>query len=351
MSTTSPTEGRRPSMADVATAAGVSVTTVSRALSGKGDLPTETRVRIQETARALGYTRWTTTRGRPDTTDARMIELVLGTYDDAFTNEVSVGARQAAARMGYDLLQTLERDDPEDDWPARVARRHPAGVILGLIQPTHNQLARLNGLNIPIVLLEPASDPHNELQSVSTTNWQGGYDAGMHLVGLGLTHFICVAGEPKLRFGRARESGFSRAVFEHVPGSVFNVVKSDWTTRPLTEELAPLVRGRGPVGVFTCNDNMAVGVYTAAKRLGLSIPDDLCVIGFDDTARSAHMEPPLTTVHQPIRALAARAVEMIEQLRAGHESRGDRIELPTRLVVRGSTLPLEEPPAAETDAQ
>jgi LacI family transcriptional regulator len=344
--TTTPSEnGRRPSMADIAAAAGVSVTTVSRALSGKGDLPSETRIRVQETARALGYSRSTTTRGRPSASDSRTIELVLGTYDDAWTAEISAGARHAAAQLGYDLVLTLERDDPEEDWPARVARRRPAGVVLGLIVPTRTQLARLSGLNIPLVLVEPASDPHNDLQSVATTNWQGGYDAGIHLAELGLKHFVCVAGEPRLRFGRARESGFSRAIYENVPGATLDVIKGDWTTRPLTEELGPVVRGRGPVGVFTVNDNMAVGIYAAAKRLGLRIPADLNVVGFDDTARSAILDPALTTVHQPIRTLAARAVEMIEQLRGGQESRGERVELPTRLVVRASTAggPDDEP--------
>ncbi|MFJ4166910.1 LacI family DNA-binding transcriptional regulator [Microbacterium sp. NPDC089698] len=333
-----PEDRRRPSMADIAEAAGVSVTTVSRAMSGRGDLPSETRVRVQDTARALGYSRSTTTRGRPSSSDSRTIELVLGTYDDAWTAEITAGARQGAAQLGYDLVLTLERDDPEEDWPARVARRRPAGVILGLIVPTRTQLSRLDGLNIPLVLVEPASDHSTELQSVGTTNWQGGYDAGAHLANLGIKRFICVTGEPRLRFGRARESGFSRAVYEHVPSGTLDVVKGDWTTRPLIDELASVTRGEGPFGIFTVNDNMAVGVYTAAKRLGLRIPDDLSIVGFDDTARSTVLDPPLTTIHQPIRALAARAVEMVGQLRAGQEPRGERVELPTRLVVRSSTL-------------
>ena len=111
----------RVSMADVATAAGVSLSTVSSALSGRGDLPAETRSRVQIVARELGYQRSPTPRGRPSTTDPRMIELVLGVFDDPWTDEVASGARSAAARLGYDLVLTSERDDPADDWPTRAA--------------------------------------------------------------------------------------------------------------------------------------------------------------------------------------------------------------------------------------
>ena len=122
----------------------------------------------------MDYDRSASSRGRPTSVDPRLIELVLGGFDDAWTDEVITGARRSAFRHGYDLVLTLERDDPADDWPARVATRRPSGVILGLIRPTSRQLDELRGLRIPLVLFDPRSDPHGELASVGTTDWQGG---------------------------------------------------------------------------------------------------------------------------------------------------------------------------------
>jgi DNA-binding LacI/PurR family transcriptional regulator len=99
-----------------------------------------------------------------------------------------------------------------------------------------------------------------------------------------------------------------------------------------------LKRHRPPLGVFTTNDAMAFGVYKAAASLGLTIPGHLQVVGFDDVPRAALASPPLTTVRQPIREMAGRAIELVQQMRNGEATGVERIELPTRLMVRGSTL-------------
>ena len=330
-----------PSLREIAEAAGVSVATVSRALAGRGDLKRETRERVQAIAHELAYERPTSRRGRPATLDARLIELVLGTFDDAWTNEVASGARRRAFQRGYDLVLTLERDDPADDWPARVATRRPSGVILGLIRPTTRQLDELRGLRIPLVLFDPRSDPHGELASVGTTDWQGGYDAGAHLAASGLRRFIVITGIPRYRFGKAREEGFRAAVAELADGAPVTRLDAAWTDADVT---APLRRffaeDRTPTGVFASNDEMALAVYRAAERLGLKIPEDVSVIGFNDEPRAAAVEPPLTSVRQPVGEMAARAVDLVRELRERDLDHFERVELPTRLIVRASTLPV-----------
>ncbi len=157
-------------------------------------------------------------RGRPTTLDPRLIEFVLGSFDDAWTDAMTRGAREAAFAAGFDLVLTLERPDPSDDWPTRVATRRPSGVIIGIITPTARQLAELQGLRIPVVLLDPRSDPGGALPSVGTTDWQGGYDAGVHLVAVRPTNASrWCTGMPQYRFGRAREEGFRAAIAEHRP--------------------------------------------------------------------------------------------------------------------------------------
>ena len=322
----------------IAEAAGVSVSSASRALAGRGDLRRETRERILATARDLGYNRADEPRGRPAALDSRLIELVLDGFDDAWTDAITAGARQSAFGLGFDLALTLERDDPADDWPARVATRRPAGVILGIIRPTHRQLHELRGLNIPLVLLDPRSDPEGELASVGTTDRQGGYDAGAHLAGTGCVRFVLVGGTPPYRFGRAREEGFRSAIAELAPSASVTRVESPWTGMlPTRQLLAALANGPGPVGVFTCSDQMAASVYRSAEQLGLRIPEDVGVVGFNDDRWARSMHPPLSTIRQPLHEMAARAVELVHELRQDGIGGHERIELPSELVVRGST--------------
>lgn len=325
---------------DVAEAAGVSVATASRALSGRGDLARSTRERVVSAAESLRYERGSVSRGRPTTLDPRLIEFVLGSFNDAWTDAMTTGAREAAFRLGFDLVLTLERSDPSDDWPTRVATRRPSGVVIGIIRPTTRQLDEIRGLQIPIVLLEPRSDPEGSLVSVGTTDWQGGYDAGRFLATSDVGRFVVVTGVPRYRFGRAREEGFRQAISEHRPGAEVVRIDSEWTDAPLTEQLMrSLTSDATPVGIFACNDEMALMVYRAAARLGRRIPEDVSVIGFNDEPRAATANPPLTSVRQPLRAMAARAVELVHELRLHKDDHHERVELPSELIVRGSTLP------------
>lgn len=329
---------RRATMKQVAEAAGVSVATASRALAGRGDLSRSTRERVSRAASDLGYERAAIARGRPTTLDPRLIEFVLGSFDDAWTNAMTTGAREAAFRLGFDLVLTLERPDPTDDWPTRLATRRPSGVVIGIISPTRKQLDEIQGLRIPIVLLDPRSDPEGSLASVGTTDWQGGYAAGAHLVEGGYERFIVVTGEPRYRFGRAREDGFRQALTDLRPDATVTRVSSEWTEAPLTETLLRTIAAeRTTVGVFACNDEMAFAVYRAAAQLGRSIPDSIGIVGFNDEPRAAHASPPLTSVHQPLRAMAARAVELVAELRGHDQDHFQRIELPCELIPRGST--------------
>lgn len=325
----------------VAEAAGVSISTASRALAGRGDLTPVTRRTVLAVAGELGYRPSRRSHNRQSALDPRLIELVLGTFDDPWTSSVVAGVRKAAFTSGYDLVLTLEREDVADDWPARVARRRPSGVILGVIKPTRTQLRELTDANVPVVLLDPMSDPHGEVASVGATDWQGGYDAGAHLARSGLTSFVFVSGVPRYRFGKAREEGFRAAIRSFCPDATIVRIEGDWGGAEVTRGFAAAVRQLGtPVGVFASNDDLALAVYRAAERLRLSIPHDVSVVGFNDERRVAAASPPMTSVRQPIHAMAGRAVQLVGELRSGGSKPHDRVELRTELVVRRSTLPI-----------
>lgn len=326
-------------LAEVAARAGVSISTASRALSGRGEMTTSTRRRVQAIARELGYARMHSAGGRPSGS-GRLLDLVLTGYHTAYADEVTAGARSAAADAGYDLVLTEERDDPRDDWPVRIRRRGSSGVLLGLITPTANQLGVLAEAGIPVVVMDPVADSNRGLGSVRTTDREGAADAAEHLLARGATTFAMVNGVPAYRFGRARREGFVSALRRRHPSIDVPVIDASWASAEAHPQMIELLRSLAPgerIGVFAGSDAMAAGVYAAAAAASRRIPDDVLVVGFDDIRGARWLTPPLSTVHQPIRDMAGTAVRMLADAAAGEALPAEPVVLPTRLIVRGST--------------
>jgi DNA-binding LacI/PurR family transcriptional regulator len=263
----------------------------------------------------------------------------MGQFHDPWTDEITAGARTAAAEQGYDLVLTVERDVPDDDWPSRIRARNSAGVVLGLIRPTSQQLATLEGAKIPVVLLEPPTDVRPGLTSVGATDWQGGYDAAAHLLSCGLDDLVVIADQPHYRFGRERINGFRSAVEALAPSANLQVLTHSWSDSMAETWLTRgLFRDRtSPIGVFALTHYIARSVYEAAESAHLAIPDDVSVVGFDDTIESRYVSPPLTTMHQPLRQMSTVAVDLLVRAAEGAGLPARRIELPTSLIARGST--------------
>lgn len=336
--TTTPERAPDPAvtLADVAARSLCSISLVSRVLSGKRHAAPDTRDRILAAAYELGYDRSSQRRGRPRSVP-RLIDLAMSQWDDAWANTVVSSVRRAAAALDHDLVLTPESDSMVDDWPNRARARGSAGVVVCLIRPNVSQLDVLASANIPIALLDPRAEPARSLPTVGSTDWQGGYDAGRHLARRGTRRFVIITGRPKYRFGRAREMGFRTAVAEHADGATVEEISSPWSSESAFVSVRKLLRQGGvPIGVFSCNDEMAYGVYRAAEELQLRIPDDVRVVGFDDLPQSRLMPPPMTTVRQPMRAMAARAVQLVLDPESGPVP-GDRAEFPTELIVRSSS--------------
>ena len=333
-------------MRDVARAAGVSASTVSRILSGRGDFPDATRARVKAVADELGYDVSRYGRSRPAEVGPQLVELVLASFDTAWSLAAVTGARGAASARGLDLVLTQERDDADDDWPARAARRHPSGVILGQITPTGRQLDVLAAADVPVVLLDPRSRPIRPVRAVVADDRAGGYEAGAHLAASGLRSFAILAGTPHYRFGRAREEGFRAAVTERVPDATIELITvGSWSRLDVLDPvLLALEHLPRPLGIFAYNDDLAMAAYIGIERAGLSIPHDVSIVGFDDEPRAAFAIPGLTTVYQPVSAMAANAVDLLFDAgtmpAADSEHHPDGaldVSFPARLIVRGST--------------
>ncbi|KQQ20740.1 hypothetical protein ASF48_09090 [Rathayibacter sp. Leaf299] len=330
---------RRVRLQDVAAAAGCSTSTVSRVLSGRGQVGAELAATIREAAAALGYDPSVETRGRRLQPALQVLDLVLPQWDDPWASRVIAGAQASALSRGFDLVLSAERDDPHDDWPARAVRRGSAGVVAAMIRPTSRQMALLAAAGIPLVLIDPPTDPDAAVPIVATADWEGGFAAGQHLGSLQRTRAIALTGVPRFRWGRARLDGVREGIASVNARSTFEVEEIRWgAPHDVAEALLPVLESvQEPAVLFTNLDHWAYPAYQAARRLQLSIPRDLAVMGFDDEPAARYMRPPLTTMHQPLREIAAAAIGLVVDRSRGLVRDDHRLRLPSVLVTRGST--------------
>lgn len=326
----------------------MSPATVSRVLSARGDFSPATRARVLAAADALGYERERTRGGRPRS-GSSTIELVVGQISNNWTNRAFAGVWSRAASLGLDVTVTRERSVADDDWPERVTRRRSLGVILGPTSPTTSQRAKLRAARLPLVLLGPLVDGTDDSNpQVLATDYRGGFSAGEHLVQRQVAALVVICGRPSYRFGRAREAGFRDAVNELAPQLPVRTVLTGWDESGPVPDVTKIVESQPAgalVGIFACNDHLALRAYQSAVRAGRTVGEDALIVGFDDDPHSAHCDPPLTTVRQPIEAMGAQAVDVLVALNRNlrPEDVPERTEMPTELIVRGSTQPAHEP--------
>jgi LacI family transcriptional regulator len=330
-------------MAEIARAAATSVPTVSKVLNGGTDVSEATRRRVMDAASALGYTR-RPRRSRVEAGEPRTVDVVVGHIEGSWISRVLEGVERETAVADLDLVLTLA--DPAGDWIRRLLRRPTLGAIVVLVETTAAQLHTLAAAGVPVVVVDPGWRPPKEIASIGATNWDGGRLAAEHLLAAGHHDVAVIGGSRPHLYSSARIDGFSTAFRDagH-PVPPERVIHCGWD-RGEARAAATVLLGSGatkPSAVFACSDLMALGVYDAAAAVGVSVPHDLSIVGFDDVREAAWAAPPLTTIQQPITEMGAAAFRMLRRLRErGHDDAtgsAPRIELETRLVVRGSTAP------------
>lgn len=325
-------------VAAIARLAGVSAPTVSRVLNGQAGVALRTRQRVEAVLREHGYQR-SEGSGR-----LAILELVFHALDSPWALELIRGVEQVAREheLAVVLTEMQGRLTPGRAWTEQVLARRPTGVISVLSELTVAQQSQLAIRNIPLVVVDPTGEPLHETPSVGTTNWSGGLAATRHLVGLGHRRIAMACGPSEWPFCRARLDGY-RAAMDSAglpvdPGLV-RASATLYVADGLEVGTALLTLPEPPTAIVTTNDLQAVGVYQAARRAGVRIPEDLSVVGFDDLPFTAWQGPPMTTVHQPLEQMGATAARMIGRLAAGQPLEQHRVELATSLVVRESTAP------------
>ncbi len=328
---------RRPTLAMVATAAGVSLPTVSKVLNGRHDVAPATRTRVAKAIRDLRYIP-VPGRARPA---EQLIEIVFDDLLNPYAAEIINGAVEAGLRDAATIIPRRQQDDEPGDWADRLSAVGRAGlIIVTSVLPTA-QINRFHNLGLPMVVIDTVNRPRPEFTSIGSTNFAGGLAATEHLLGLGHRRIAYLGGPQTLGCSLARLHGY-RAALDNA-----GLVVADARTAVGEFSVATGVRVAGgwlaqpdrPSAVFAGSDQIAFGVLEAARRAGLTVPGDLSVVGFDDTYAAASAAPPLTTVHQPLREMGALAVQTLLRLAAGQPLTTHHVELATHLVVRASTAP------------
>jgi DNA-binding LacI/PurR family transcriptional regulator len=334
-------------LTSIAAEAGVSLSTVSKVLNGRTDVSPATRERIGQLLRQHGY--------QPGSRlGFGVVDLLLGGGDwppakvatVPWAEQLIHGTVQAASEEGHSVVVTPVGSAGEfERWLELATARGTHGALSVLNLPRGDELRQLAAAGIPVVVIDPAEEPGAGIRSVGTTNWQGGLTATRHLIELGHRRIAAIGGPPRLWSSRARLDGYRAAMLEAgLPvdeGLIRRDVFSVDGGRRQAMHLLDLA-GR-PTAVVAGNDAQAFGVLQAVNEFRLRAPDDVSVIGFDDLPVASWAAPALTTVRQPLAAMAATAFRMLRPDAADTAAQAHHVELATTLVVRDSTAP---PPAA-----
>ena len=328
------------SIKDIAKVASVSHPTVSRALADSPLVAAETKQRIQRIAREMGYIPSAIARGLV-TKRTATIGLVVTTIADPFIAEVAQGVEETALNSGYSVILCNCSGEPERELACvRTLREKRVDAVIVTSSRVGNlYVSLLEELGIPVVLINNQHEGRY-VYSVRTDNRRGGHLIGEHFFSLGHRRIAYVSGPPNAHSSLERLEGCRLALQERgldIPDEW--VVPGDGCTEGGEAGANLLLRcSPRPTAIFCYNDMTATGALQAIKSAGLRVPGDLSLIGYDDIAFAAFVDPPLTTVAQAKYTLGQRAMDMTLNLLNGQEDTADVVR-PPHLVERASWAP------------
>ncbi|MFD6293868.1 LacI family DNA-binding transcriptional regulator [Streptomyces sp. NPDC060235] len=339
--------GTKVTIGAIAAEAGVSTATVSKVLNGRSDVSATTRERIQQIVARRHYQR------RGARRRGGIVDLVLNELDSLWSIEIIRGAEETLRAAGVSMVLSAAHGSGAGTsaWLEQLAARRSDGAVLVVSDLNLRQRTKLTSLGVPFVLVDPVGTVEAGVPTIGATNWAGAVAATEHLIGLRHRRIAHLAGPRQLLCSRARADGFRAAMeaaeldvpADHVRYGQFNDRSGHEETNALLDEAERTGRP-WPTALFAASDLQAFGAYTALRERGLRIPHDISVVGFDDVPIARWSDPTLTTVRQPLQAMAAMAARTLLRLIDGEDVDLPRVELATQLVVRDSTAaPRQDP--------
>jgi DNA-binding LacI/PurR family transcriptional regulator len=343
--------GRGTTIAEIAATAGVSVPTISRVLNGRPGVSPERRAEIERLLVTHGYVR-RSRGGRGGRSGP--IYFVITDLETQWAMTLLRGAEAEAGRLGYDLVVKTTHGMPvgTPDWVDHVVKRGSSGIVLVVSELPDTSRAKLKSFHVPIVLVDPVGTGPHAATTVAATDWAGGRDATEHLLGLGHRRIGFITGPLSEECHRDRLDGYRTALLRAGIEPAQELVRNgdSLMSGGLREAPGLLRLPDPPTAIISGSDEQAYGVYQAARTLGLVVPDDLSVVGFDDVELCQWVSPQLTTVRQPLEEMAREATRLVAELATDSTRPNQRIELSTSMVVRESTAPPRVRQAAKRSA-
>lgn len=322
---------------DIAQAAGVSPSTVSRALNDHPRISVATKERIQQLAQQMGYTPSALGRGLV-TRQTATVGVVITTASDPFLAALVTGIEEMARDNGYSVFLSSSCSDPERELAVVRAfyERRVSGVIVIGSQIDEGYLDLRNRFPFPIVLTNCRTYPY----SIAADNVVGAKQAVEHLIQLGHRRIAYIANRYSYCTDLDRYAGYKQALAEAgIPVDQNLFAEGDGTLAGGINAARQLLTSSQLLTAFFCfNDMTAIGVIVALRQAGFQVPRDKSVVGFDDLDLAVYYNPPLTTVRQPTYQMGKWAMRTLLALIRGREDVRPEI-LPTELIIRETTGP------------
>jgi DNA-binding LacI/PurR family transcriptional regulator len=325
----------RVSIKDIARRAGVSHSTVSRALADSPLVNDDTKARIKRLAGEMGYAPSAVARAM-STRRTCTVGVVVTTIADPFVAEVVRGVEETALDRGYNVILCSSADDPDREVAAvRALREQWVDAVMVTASRVGSFYTQLTEIQVPVVLINN-QQPGEYSFSVRNDDFYGGQLVGDYIADLGHRDIAYISGREGITSSQLRQQGCQDALQKaglSIPPQW--IVSGDGKPEGGQRAARALfASARHPTAIFCYNDQTAMGTLREIKSLGMAVPRDVSLVGYDDIAASGYLDPPLTTVAQAKYELGQKAMDMVLALIAGRDV--EDVLLKPELVIRSS---------------
>jgi LacI family transcriptional regulator len=335
----------RPTIRSIAELAGVSTATVSRVINGHAEVSEHTREAVMAVVREHGYSTNRSARGL-SAGRTGLVGVTLPQVHHSYFSEILAGAAESlyAHDMRTVICPTEHQHDREVSLLERLMHGTTDGAVLILPEESSEELAALHEHGYQFVIVDPLKKLDERVPTVSAAHSSGAGEAVDHLLALGHRRIAAITGPKGWVATEERLRGYRGSLANRglMPDPELEVPADFLIEGGLRAALALLDLPHPPTAIFAFNDPMAIGAIRAARMRGIRVPDELSIVGFDDTLEASIVSPALTTVRQPLAEMGRMAVNLLIRLLQNERIEALHVELATKLTVRESTAP---PPA------
>lgn len=336
------TRRSRLTIREIAELAGVSIATVSRVVNGHADVSPETRDAVQRVIREHGYSANRSARALSGGRTG-LVGVTVPRVRPSYFSSILHGAAEALDEQDRRIVlcPTRHEHDREVSLLDRLMHGTTDGALLVLPEETNEELNVLLNYGYRFAVVDPRLPVDDRIPAVSAANSAGATQAVGHLVALGHRRIAAITGPAGWMATEERRRGYHAALAAAgvMPDATLEI-ESNFLLSGGVEAAAELLEGANPpTAIFAFNDQLAIGAMQAAHARGLRMPEDLSLVGFDDTFEAAIVTPALTTVRQPLVEMGRMAVSLLGRLLENRPFDALHVELATKLIVRESTAP------------